>query len=127
MRDRNTGERTSQDTVKFCHNCGHQLKEGSNFCPVCGTAVKTPEAQVSSGSLGSGHNLSKPGTGILLKIIGVILILVGILGLGFIVYIWLVANVWSPIIGDTSGLPFIVGILVALALAGLGTFMIVKK
>jgi hypothetical protein len=75
-----------QGTVKFCVSCGHQLKEGPNFCPVCGTAIKLSEAQVFSGSPSLVQNPSEPGTSILLKTTGVLLIVVGVLGLAFIIY-----------------------------------------
>jgi Zn-finger nucleic acid-binding protein len=32
-----------------CQNCGHQLPEGSNFCPNCGANLKAPQAQVGPG------------------------------------------------------------------------------
>lgn len=51
--------------MKYCVNCGHELNEGAQFCPSCGTPVATAKSSTTDESTTQNHsapatNVSEP-------------------------------------------------------------------
>lgn len=48
--------------MKYCVKCGHELAEGAQFCPSCGTPVTTTQSNATDG--GMTQNQSVPATNV---------------------------------------------------------------